>query len=72
MKLGIVDQLCISPIQRVPIYDVSDYANQYYTPSDVFSIHDVHPDGYGCDSAPQPSLISLIVPEYGPRLSITI
>eukprot|EP00965_Chrysotila_dentata_P159031 5253819-Pleurochrysis_carterae.AAC.1 len=39
--------------------------DQYYTPSDGFSTHDVHPDGYGYDSAPQ-SLLSLMTPEYDP------
>eukprot|EP00965_Chrysotila_dentata_P254883 6212024-Pleurochrysis_carterae.AAC.2 len=65
MKLGLLDQVCISPIQRVPIYDVSNFATQYYTPSDGFSTHDAHRDGYGFDSAPQ-SLISLTTPEYEP------
>eukprot|EP00965_Chrysotila_dentata_P082949 2736684-Pleurochrysis_carterae.AAC.2 len=65
MKPRVVDQVCVSPMQRVPIYDVSDCANRHYMPSDGFSLHDAHPDGYGYDSAPQ-SLISLITPEYDP------
>eukprot|EP00965_Chrysotila_dentata_P086953 2870314-Pleurochrysis_carterae.AAC.3 len=65
MKLGLVGQVCVSQIQRVPIYDVSDYANRHYMPSDGFSLHDAHPDGYGYDGSPQ-SLISLITPEYEP------
>eukprot|EP00965_Chrysotila_dentata_P193371 6175726-Pleurochrysis_carterae.AAC.1 len=65
MKLGLDDQVCVSPIKRILIYDVSDCANQYYLPADGFSLHDAHPCGYGYDSAPQP-LISLITPEYEP------
>eukprot|EP00965_Chrysotila_dentata_P054340 1802849-Pleurochrysis_carterae.AAC.1 len=53
--------VCISPIQRVPLYDVCNSANRYYMPSDGFSTHDAHPDGYGYDSAPH-SLISLMTP----------
>eukprot|EP00965_Chrysotila_dentata_P076955 2540591-Pleurochrysis_carterae.AAC.1 len=55
--------VCISPIQRVPIYDVSYSANLYYMPSDGLSTRDAHPDGYGHNSALH-SLISLITPEY--------
>eukprot|EP00965_Chrysotila_dentata_P178269 5888037-Pleurochrysis_carterae.AAC.1 len=65
MKLGLLDQVCISPTQRVPMYDVSNSASLYYTPSDGFSTHDANPDGYGYDSAPH-SLISLMAPEYEP------
>eukprot|EP00965_Chrysotila_dentata_P240593 6203799-Pleurochrysis_carterae.AAC.1 len=65
IKLGLLDQVCKSPIQKVPIYDVSISTNQYYTPSDGSSTHDAHPDGYGYDSAPQ-SFISLMTPEYKP------
>eukprot|EP00965_Chrysotila_dentata_P143647 4746513-Pleurochrysis_carterae.AAC.1 len=52
MKLGLLDQVCISPIQRVPLYSVRNFANRYYMPSDGLSTHDAHPDGYGYDSAP--------------------
>eukprot|EP00965_Chrysotila_dentata_P123966 4097305-Pleurochrysis_carterae.AAC.1 len=55
----------ISPIQRVPIYDVRKFVNLYYKPSDGFSPHDAHPDGYNYDSAPH-SLRSLMTPEYEP------
>eukprot|EP00965_Chrysotila_dentata_P258404 6213206-Pleurochrysis_carterae.AAC.3 len=65
MKLGLVDRVCKSPIQRVPTYDVSDYANQYYTPMDGFSINNTHPDGYNRDSTPR-SLIFSITSEYEP------
>eukprot|EP00965_Chrysotila_dentata_P086264 2846204-Pleurochrysis_carterae.AAC.1 len=41
-----LSKVCISPIQRAPIYGVSNFASQYYTPSDGFSTHDAHPDGY--------------------------
>eukprot|EP00965_Chrysotila_dentata_P187874 6172403-Pleurochrysis_carterae.AAC.1 len=61
MKLKVVDQVCVSPIQNVTIYGVRDYTDQYYLPSDGFSLHDAHPDGYGNDSAPQ-SFTSLISP----------
>eukprot|EP00965_Chrysotila_dentata_P148757 4912274-Pleurochrysis_carterae.AAC.1 len=47
------------------MYDVSKFANLCYTPSDGFSTHDAHPDGYGYDSAPH-SLTSLMTPEYEP------
>eukprot|EP00965_Chrysotila_dentata_P157774 5211522-Pleurochrysis_carterae.AAC.1 len=66
MRLGLLDQVCISPIHGVLIYDVSKFANLYYTPSDGFPTHaDAHSDGYGYDSAPH-SLMSLMTPEYEP------
>eukprot|EP00965_Chrysotila_dentata_P126704 4190237-Pleurochrysis_carterae.AAC.1 len=46
MRLGFLGQVCISPIQGVLIYDVSKFANLYYTPSDGFSTHAAYPDGY--------------------------
>eukprot|EP00965_Chrysotila_dentata_P093293 3081788-Pleurochrysis_carterae.AAC.1 len=70
--IGIVHwHVCISPVQRVLIYDESKFANLYYMPSDGFSTPEAHPDGYGYDSAPH-SLISLMTPEYEPRPSITL
>eukprot|EP00965_Chrysotila_dentata_P108918 3598613-Pleurochrysis_carterae.AAC.1 len=36
MKLKLLDQVCISPIQRVPLYHVCSSANRYYMPSDGF------------------------------------
>eukprot|EP00965_Chrysotila_dentata_P073225 2419352-Pleurochrysis_carterae.AAC.1 len=57
--------VCISPIQRVFLYDVRKFAHLSYMPSDGFSTHDAYSDGYGYDSAPH-SLISLMTPEYEP------
>eukprot|EP00965_Chrysotila_dentata_P244640 6206087-Pleurochrysis_carterae.AAC.2 len=60
-----LSKVCISPIQRVPMYDVSSSANLYFTPSDGFSTHDAHLDGCGYNSAPH-SFIFLMTPEYEP------
>eukprot|EP00965_Chrysotila_dentata_P071640 2367112-Pleurochrysis_carterae.AAC.1 len=55
----------IADTARVPLHDVCNFANRYYVPSDGFSPHDAHPDGYGYNSAPH-LLISLMTPEYEP------
>eukprot|EP00965_Chrysotila_dentata_P019002 633562-Pleurochrysis_carterae.AAC.1 len=66
MKLGLLDQVYVSPIQGVLLtYVVNKFANLYYTPSDGFSADDAHADGFGYDSALHSS-ISLMTPEYEP------
>eukprot|EP00965_Chrysotila_dentata_P207573 6184201-Pleurochrysis_carterae.AAC.5 len=74
MKLGVADHVCVSPIHRVPLHDMSEYTNRYYMPLNGFSLHDTaHPNGYCFDSA-QKSLTSyLITFEYElPGLSIIL
>eukprot|EP00965_Chrysotila_dentata_P220254 6191662-Pleurochrysis_carterae.AAC.1 len=60
-KTGTVG-LAIDPQKELRFLD-QQIANVYYTPSDGFSTHVAHPDGYDYDSTPH-SLLSLMTPEY--------